>query len=79
MVQHVTPVDFKPTNSHKLDISSRWPILGFRLGDLIGGFRLQFNVMKSSFDADNILFNIAGGPHNPVLENEIGKVSNQKI
>jgi hypothetical protein len=70
MVQHVAPVDFRPTNSHKLEISSRWPILGFRLGDLVGGFRLQFHIMKSSFDAENILLNIASEPHDPVLQNE---------
>ena len=70
MVQSIGSIDLRTANSHKLDLSSKWPILGLGLGDLIGGFRLQFHIVKNSFDADNILFNIASGPHNPVLRNE---------
>jgi hypothetical protein len=59
-------------NLRKLDISSRWPILGFCLGDLIGGFQLQFHTMKSSPDIDDIPLEIASGPHNPVLQGKEG-------
>ena len=77
MVQYIADLGSRPTNSHKLDFSRGGPFLGLRLGNLIRGFRLQFHIMENSLDADNILFNIASGSHNPVLENKTEKVSNQ--
>ena len=66
-----------PKNSHKLDISSKRPILGFRLRNFVGGFRLQLHIMKHSLDADDVLLNVASGPHDPVLQNETDRVRNQ--
>jgi hypothetical protein len=75
MVQSIASIGLRITNSHKLDLSSKWPILGLRLGNLIGGFRLQFHIVENSLNADDILLNIASGPHNPVLRNESRKLA----
>jgi len=77
MVQCIAPIGFRAPNSHKLDISSGWPILWLGLGNLIGCFRLQFHIMKNSFDADNVLLNLASGPHSPILHVETERVSDQ--
>ena len=77
MVQRIASKGVELMNSHKLDLSNRWPIPRLGLRDLIGSFRFQFHVVEDSLDADDILLNIASGPHNPVLRSETEKVSNQ--
>ena len=68
VVQHIVSTYAEAEYSHKLDLSSERPIPGLCLWNLIGGFWLQFYVVENPLDADDVLLNIASGPHNPVLQ-----------
>ena len=67
VIQDVVPTNIRRTDSHKLDLPRCWPVLRLRLGDFVGGFGFQIHIMKSPLNADDVLFDVASGPHNPIL------------
>ena len=70
LIQRNESLDVRYLRLHKLDLPDRRPILGFRFGDLVRGFRLQFHIMENPLDASHVLLNIASRSHNPILENQ---------